>query len=113
MTECSEALFRTSFFAASCGGVRGKLAPPRVVLDCCAKLIASWDCRGAWLAASRITGSPSASSTALEEMLAQRIYRLALGYEDLNDHEQLRQDPLLGVLAGKRDLGERSSGKVL
>ena len=36
----------------------------------------------------------------LEEMLAQRIYGLALGYEDLNDHEQLRQDPLLGVLAG-------------
>ena len=27
----------------------------------------------------------------------QRIYGLALGYEDLNDHEQLRQDPLLGV----------------
>ncbi len=49
----------------------------------------------------------------LEEMLAQRIYGLALGYEDWNDHELLRQDPLLGVLAGKRDLGERSSGTVL
>jgi hypothetical protein len=47
----------------------------------------------------------------LEEMLAQRIYGLALGYEDLNDHEQLRQDPLLGVLAGKRDLGEPLAGK--
>src|SRR5437867_256872 len=30
----------------------------------------------------------------IEEMLAQRIYGLALGYEDLNDHEQLRKDPL-------------------
>src|SRR6202162_3088856 len=39
----------------------------------------------------------------LEEMLAQRIYGLALGYEDLNDHEQLREDPLLAVLAGKSD----------
>ena len=29
----------------------------------------------------------------LPEMLAQRIYGLALGYEDLNDHEQLRSDP--------------------
>jgi hypothetical protein len=29
---------------------------------------------------------------------------LALGYEDLNDHEQLRQDPLLRVLAGKADV---------
>ena len=47
----------------------------------------------------------------LEEMLAQRIYGLALGYQDLNDHEQLRQDPLLGVLAGKRDLGEPLAGK--
>jgi hypothetical protein len=44
-------------------------------------------------------------------MLAQRIYGLALGYEDLNDHEQLRQDPLLGVLAGKRDLSEPLAGK--
>jgi hypothetical protein len=47
----------------------------------------------------------------LAEMLAQRIYGLALGYEDLNDHEQLRQDPLLGVLSGKRDLGEPLAGK--
>jgi hypothetical protein len=47
----------------------------------------------------------------VEEMLAQRIYGLALGYEDLNDHEQLRQDPLLGVLAGKRDLREPLAGK--
>jgi Transposase DDE domain group 1 len=44
-------------------------------------------------------------------MLAQRIYGLALGYEDLNDHEELRHDPLLGVLAGKRELGEPLAGK--
>jgi Transposase DDE domain group 1 len=47
----------------------------------------------------------------LSEMLAQRIYGLALGYEDLNDHEELRRDPLLGVLAGKRELGEPLAGK--
>jgi len=47
----------------------------------------------------------------LSEMLAQRIYGLALGYEDLNDHEQLRQDPLLGVLVGKKELGEPLAGK--
>ena len=40
--------------------------------------------------------------------MAQRVYGLALGYEDLNDHDELRQDPLLAVLAGKRDpKGER------
>ena len=42
----------------------------------------------------------------VEELLGQRIYGLALGYEDLNDHDQLRNDPLLGVLAGKREAGE-------
>ena len=47
----------------------------------------------------------------LSEMLAQRIYGLALGYEDLNDHEQLRSDPLLGVLSGKRKLEEPLAGK--
>jgi hypothetical protein len=47
----------------------------------------------------------------VEEMLAQRIYGLALGYEDLNDHEQLRSDPVFGVLSGKRDLNEPLAGK--
>jgi hypothetical protein len=47
----------------------------------------------------------------LPEMLAQRIYGLALGYEDLNDHEQLRSDPLLAVLAGRRELDEPLAGK--
>lgn len=42
----------------------------------------------------------------VEEMVAQRVYGMALGYEDLNDHEQLREDVLLQVLAGKRKLGE-------
>src|ERR1017187_260603 len=47
----------------------------------------------------------------LSEMLSQRIYGLALGYEDLNDHEQLRSDPLLGLLSGKRKLEEPLAGK--
>src|SRR3981081_3893314 len=38
----------------------------------------------------------------LSEMLAQRIYGLALGYEDLNDQEELGSEPLLAVVAGKR-----------
>src|ERR1700680_5180034 len=57
------------------------------------------------------TRDPQRIEHELSEMLAQRIYGLALGYEDLNDHEQLRQDPLLGVLAGKRDLSEPLAGK--
>jgi len=45
------------------------------------------------------------------EMLSQRIYGLALGYEDLNDHEQLRKDPVFGILAGKEELNEPLAGK--
>ena len=30
----------------------------------------------------------------VEQLVAQRIYALALGYEDLNDHDELRHDPL-------------------
>jgi hypothetical protein len=39
----------------------------------------------------------------LEALLAQRVYGLALGYEDLNDHASLRQAVLLAVAAGKQD----------
>ena len=37
------------------------------------------------------------------QLLSQRLVGLALGYEDLNDHEQLRRDPRLAVVCGKRD----------
>ena len=48
----------------------------------------------------------------VEELVAQRVYGLALGYEDLNDHEELRNDPLLAVLVEKSDLArERLAGK--
>ena len=53
------------------------------------------------------------------ELIAQRVYGLCLGYEDLSDHDQLREDPLLAVMVGKLDpLGEervrqRDKGKAL
>jgi hypothetical protein len=44
----------------------------------------------------------------LVDLLRQRVFGLCLGYEDLNDHDQLRHDPLLAVLVGKADpLGRR------
>ena len=39
----------------------------------------------------------------VEALVKQRVFALALGYEDLNDHDQLRADPLLAVLVGKED----------
>jgi hypothetical protein len=55
----------------------------------------------------------------VNHLIAQRIFALALGYEDLNDHDQLRHDPLMAVLVGKRDptgkdrLRRRDRGKAL
>lgn len=54
-----------------------------------------------------------------EQLVAQRIYALALGYEDLNDHDDLRYDPLLATLVGKSDptggdrVRRRDRGKAL
>jgi Transposase DDE domain group 1 len=44
----------------------------------------------------------------VEELVAQRVYGLALGYEDLNDHEELRNDPLLAVLVEKSHPGNQA-----
>jgi Transposase DDE domain group 1 len=45
------------------------------------------------------------------EMLSQRIYGLTLGYEDINDHEQLRKDPVFGILAGRDEMEKPLAGK--
>lgn len=34
-------------------------------------------------------------------LVSQRVFGIALGYEDLNDHDQLRHDPLMATLIGK------------
>ncbi len=55
----------------------------------------------------------------VEELLRQRISALALGYEDLIDHDRLRLDPLQALVAGKRDVlgadrfNEEDRGKSL
>jgi hypothetical protein len=55
----------------------------------------------------------------VEELLRQRIGALALGYEDLNDHDRLRHDPLCALMAGKPDvlgedrMSEADKGKAL
>ena len=47
----------------------------------------------------------------VEELLRQRVFSLALGYEDLNDQEELKKDPMLRLLTGKKDQGEDLAGK--
>jgi hypothetical protein len=50
--------------------------------------------------------NPELIEHSVEELVAQRVYGLALGYEDLSDHEELRKDPLLVVLVEKSDPGQ-------
>ena len=45
--------------------------------------------------------NPKFIEHSLEQLLSQRLYGLALGYEDLNDHNDLRHDPLLALAIGK------------
>ena len=47
--------------------------------------------------------SPIYTVHSVEALLKQRVFGIALGYEDLNDHEQLRHDPLMAILADKID----------
>jgi hypothetical protein len=54
---------------------------------------------------------PARITHAVEALVRQRVYALALGYEDLNDHEQLRHDPLFAVLAEAADLTAPLAGK--
>lgn len=54
---------------------------------------------------------PARIQHSVAEMVSQRVSALALGYEDLNDHEQLRQDPVLKLLAGQEELERPLAGK--
>ena len=45
--------------------------------------------------------SPELIEHSIETLVGQRLFGLALGYEDLNDHDELRNDPVMAVLAGK------------
>jgi hypothetical protein len=63
--------------------------------------------------------SPLLREHDVEHLVAQRVFALCLGYEDLNDHDELRSDPLLSSVVGKCDpigqerVRERDRGKAL
>ena len=65
---------------------------------------------------------PQRTEHSLQTLISQRVYGIALGYEDLNDHDNLRHDVMMGVLcekndpsgmerARKRDQGKAIAGK--
>ena len=106
MTECTQVQF--PFEAHFSRQVVGRFDGSRLTTDGGGLLLRQADRKIGLL--KRVAGcftdarSPERVEHGLPEMLAQRIYGLALGYEDLNDHEELRHDPLLAVLAGQREI---------
>lgn len=108
MTECTQEVF--SFAAHFSRRVEASFTAGRVSSDGGALLLRQTDGRIDLL--SRVAAcftdrrSPLLVTHQLGEMLSQRIYGLALGYEDIDDHEQLRNDPSMAVLAGRRKLQE-------
>ena len=48
--------------------------------------------------------NPASVEHNVQELVSQRLYAIALGYEDLSDHGELRADALLSLLVGKRDV---------
>ena len=102
-TECSATLFE--FAPVDGRQVVTALRRRRDHLHAGALLLSETD------RAIRLTGGlPRASptrarrnwwSTKSSTMVLQRVVGIALGYEDLNDHDVLRHDPVLSVLAGK------------
>ena len=113
MTECKQESF--TFTAHFSHRVQSEFTAGRVSSDGGALLLREADRKinllGRLASCFSDGRSPLLVRHRLSEMLAQRIYGLALGYEDLNDHEQLRSDPLLGLLSGKRELDEPLAGK--
>jgi hypothetical protein len=44
-------------------------------------------------------------------LVGQRVFGIALGYEDLNDHDELRHDPMLAVLVGRIEIKAIRAGE--
>jgi len=54
---------------------------------------------------------PQRIEHSLETLISQRVYGIALGYEDLNDHDSLRHDVVMGVLCDKNDPSGMERGR--
>ena len=104
-TECIPT--QLEFLALGRRDVVGRFDGGRIISDGGGLLLREVDQRLGMLA--RLSGcfsdyrNPNSIEHDVQALVAQRVYGLALGYEDRNDHDVLRDDALLAVAAGKRD----------
>ena len=105
-TECNPE--QLEFHALGRRDVVGRFDGGRITSDAGGLLLREVDQRIGLL--DRLAGcfidyrNPNAIEHSVQELVAQRVYGLALGYEDLNDHDVLRKDSVLALLVGKQDL---------
>jgi Transposase DDE domain group 1 len=108
MTECNQVAF--DFARHFSREVKADFAGGRITSDGGALLLREVDQRlnllNRFSDCFRDLRNPDYIRHPLAEMIRQRVYGLALGYEDLNDHEQLREDPMMALLAGQKEIGE-------
>jgi hypothetical protein len=121
MTECIPSSF--AFQSLGHRDVVAAFDGGRITSDAGALLLREVDARFGFLAqfATCFTDHRDAQiiEHTLVDLLKQRVFGICLGYEDLNDHDQLRLDPLLATAVGKADpsgrgrLHEADRGKPL
>ena len=92
--------------------VRGDFKGGHVSSDGGALLLRELERKGGYLQRFALCFTDYRDEEAIEhtvlELLRQRVYGIALGYEDLNDHDRMRLDPLIAAVCGKEDvLGQR------
>jgi hypothetical protein len=113
MTECNQSSF--GFEASGSRGIVARFDGGTISSDGGAFLLRQTDKRlnlMARLAGCFLDGRNQIQvEHSVQEMLSQRIFGLALGYEDINDHEQLRKDPVFGILAGRDEREKPLAGK--
>jgi len=104
-TECNARRF--AFQALGRRQVTGRFDGGAITSDAGGLLLREVEVRTGMLrrfaACFRDYRDPEAVEHTAYELISQRVYALALGYEDLNDHDALRHDPLLAVMVGKAD----------
>ena len=106
-TECSRAKFE--FPSVEGRSVVAGFDGGRITSDAGALLLGATD-RSITLidrlaACFRDARTPHLTEHGVATLVGQRVFGLALGYEDLNDHDHLRHDPVMAVLAGKLTSG--------
>jgi hypothetical protein len=102
-TECSASLF--DFAPAEGHQVVAGFDGGAITSDAGALLL--WSTDRAIRMTERFAGCftdrrmPGLVEHSVRSMVMQRVFGIALGYEDLTDHDELRHDPVMAVLAGK------------